>query len=118
MDVDPVIRVIKKSARAESLCAWLLSEAESAVGDVHRDFKAETQIGEGGGSPLHSVCLLLVGMKCVCQRCSGDCFYSAAPFLQQYQCHAKPPFFTRSPTACQPPAFPVAAAGMGDHGAR
>ena len=41
--------------------------AESAVRDVHRDFKAETQIGEGRGSPLHSVCLLIVGVKCVSQ---------------------------------------------------
>jgi hypothetical protein len=26
----------------------------STVGDVHRDFKAKTQVGESGGGPLHT----------------------------------------------------------------
>jgi hypothetical protein len=25
-----------------------------AIGDVHRDFKAKTQVGESGGGPLHT----------------------------------------------------------------
>jgi len=34
----------------------MLIEA-SARGDIHRDFEAEAQIGEGGFSPLHGVSL-------------------------------------------------------------
>jgi hypothetical protein len=53
IDVD----VVNSRKKAHALCRalWVGHRRGSAVGDVHRDFKTETQIGEGGGGPLHVV---------------------------------------------------------------
>ncbi|MDT4854716.1 hypothetical protein FQZ97_890350 [compost metagenome] len=45
----------EKSARRWGRALSGQSRRRSAVGDVHRDFKTETQVGEGGGGPLHSL---------------------------------------------------------------
>src|SRR3990167_11551391 len=53
----------------------------SAVGDVHRDFEAETQVGESGGGPLHGLSPVeWVGMKHVCELVSTTAPQAATMF--------------------------------------
>jgi hypothetical protein len=46
-------RMKKAHALFTRALAKLVDPAGSAVGDVHRDLEAETQVGEGRGGPLH-----------------------------------------------------------------
>ena len=81
---------------------------ELAVRDVHRDFKAETQVGKSWGSPLHSLCLLNSWRENGCQLVAAvaftSCIFNTAISMpcQNFFC----PRFPACPAAARAPAGP------------